>query len=544
MQSKSDAQLLREYADRGVEAAFAEIVHRHTNLVYSAALRQVNSPDTAPEIAQNVFIGLAHGAHTLSAQLTAEASLAGWLCRSARNQALKLWRDESRRHSRERQAMELLNPISESAPDWESLRPVLDEAMAELTEPEYDALVLRFFNNHDLRAVGRALGVSDDTAQKRVSRALDKLRENLARRGVATTGAALSLAISANAVQAAPVGLALSISTAATLAGKTIAATATATATKAIAMTILQKTLITATIVAAVSTGIYEARQASSLRDQVQSLQQQQALLAEQLQQKRDGATSRLAALLAENEQLKSKQNTTELLKLRGEVTLLRAATAQKNSDPTESEAKSWLTRVNQLKQRLEQTSSAKIPELKYLTEQDWLNVARSDAKSEKDFRLAFSSLRTAAEWQVAHMLQDAMNKYSQSNSGQFASDLPQLQSYLDSPIDDAILQRYAIVASGSLPQLKLGGDWMIALTAPVDAQYDNQIAISANGSGSTSFQGSTEIATLTPALKAYATANNGQEPKNPSDLLPYLTTPEQQAAFQKLEQMRNPASK
>lgn len=325
MQSKSDAQLLRDYADRGVEAAFAEIVNRHTNLVYSAALRLVNSPDSAPEIAQNVFVGLARGAHTLSAQLTAEASLAGWLCRSTRNQALKFRRDDSRRHSRERQAMELLDPISETAPDWASLRPVLDEAMAELTDLDYDALVLRFFNNQDLKEVGRALGVSDDTAQKRVSRALDKLCENLTRRGVATTSAALSLAISANAVSVAPAGLAATISTAAALAGTALATTVTATAVKTIAMTTLQKTVITATLAAAIGTGIYEARQASVLRDQVQTLLQQRSPLADQTEQlthERDEATRQMAALRDDNERLN--RNTGDLLRLRAEVARLQ----------------------------------------------------------------------------------------------------------------------------------------------------------------------------------------------------------------------------
>jgi len=65
MQSKSDAQLLREYAEHGSEAAFAEIVSRHTNLVYSAALRQVDSPDLAAEVAQSVSVGLARGVRSL-----------------------------------------------------------------------------------------------------------------------------------------------------------------------------------------------------------------------------------------------------------------------------------------------------------------------------------------------------------------------------------------------------------------------------------------------------------------------------------------------
>src|SRR5437879_4085377 len=152
--------------------AFAEIVARHTNLVYSAASRQVDSPDIAAEVAQSVFVGLARSARSLSPKLAGNASLAGWLCRSARNISLNFRRDEFRRHSRERQAMENLDSTSDTAPDWERLRPVLDEAMAKLSESDYDALVLRFFKNQDLRSVGLGLGVSDDAAQKRGSRAL------------------------------------------------------------------------------------------------------------------------------------------------------------------------------------------------------------------------------------------------------------------------------------------------------------------------------------------------------------------------------------
>ena len=127
MQAKSDAQLLREYAEHGAESAFAEIVARHTNLVYSAALRQVDSPDIAAEVAQIVFIGLARGAGSLFRNLAGNASLAGWLCRSARNISLNFRRDEFRRHSRERQAMENLDSTPDTTTDWERLRPVLDE---------------------------------------------------------------------------------------------------------------------------------------------------------------------------------------------------------------------------------------------------------------------------------------------------------------------------------------------------------------------------------------------------------------------------------
>jgi RNA polymerase sigma factor (sigma-70 family) len=321
MQSKSDAQLLREYAESGSESAFAELVTWHTDLVYSAALRQVSSSDLACDVAQNVFTSLARGARTLAGKLNPDASLAGWLCRCTRNLALNLRRDDFRRHSRERQAMENLHPSPETAPDWNRLRPLLDQAISGLNETDHDALVLRFFKNQDLRSVGLALGVSDDTAQKRVSRALEKLREYLAHHGITMTGAALAMVISANAVQAAPVGLAATISAAAVLAGTAVSTSTVIAATKTITMTILQKTLITATIAAAVGTGIYEAHQASTLRSQVQTLQQQQVPFAEQLT-KLQTENERLSnqVVQAKDSQALSKALFNELLKLRGQV--------------------------------------------------------------------------------------------------------------------------------------------------------------------------------------------------------------------------------
>jgi RNA polymerase sigma factor (sigma-70 family) len=339
MKAKSDAELLCEYADSGSEAAFEEIVSRHTNLVYSAALRQVDSPDIAAEIAQSVFVGLARGARSLSPRLNPDASLAGWLCRSARNISLNHRRNEFRRHSRERLAMEAHDASSENAEDWEQVRGIVDDAMSELGEADYDALVLRYFKNQDLRAVGTVLGVSDDAAQKRVSRALEKLRDHLSRRGVTITSIALSAALSGNAVTAAPAGLFTTISAAALAATVlTPAVTTTTAAVNTIAMTTLQKTAVAVTLVAAVGSGIYAVQKNSLLRNDVQSLRQTQASVTEQV-----------AALKAENERLlaaarafgrssngPSDQQFTELMKLRGkaqlnarEIAELKAAIAQ-----------------------------------------------------------------------------------------------------------------------------------------------------------------------------------------------------------------------
>jgi len=123
---------------------------------------------------------------------------------------------------------------------------------------------MRFFNNQDLRSIGQAFGVSDDTAQKRVSRALDKLREHLSRRGISSTAAALSIVLSANAVQAAPAGLAITISAATALTGSVLSTPTMIATTKIIAMTTLQKAFIAVTTAAVIGTGIYEVRQTSN----------------------------------------------------------------------------------------------------------------------------------------------------------------------------------------------------------------------------------------------------------------------------------------
>ena len=192
MQEKTDAQLLRDYAEHRNEAAFRELVNRHADVVYASALRQVSSPDLAQDIAQSVFTDLARKAQPLAITLTGDTSLLGWLFRSTRFLALNQLRDDRRRQARERHAMQHFDPASETAPEWERVQPVLDEAMADLSDEDRDALLLRFFKNRDFHAIGAALGVSDDAAQKRVSRALERLRTQLTSRGVTTTAVALS----------------------------------------------------------------------------------------------------------------------------------------------------------------------------------------------------------------------------------------------------------------------------------------------------------------------------------------------------------------
>src|SRR5580692_4247970 len=199
----SDWDLPRQYTQEDSQDAFGEIVRRHVNLVYSAALRQVRSPQLAEDVAQSVFADLARDAH----KLKPDTILTAWLYTVARRTAIDAVRMESRRQLREQIAMEM-NFMNATADDWAQIAPLLDDAMAALDETDRAAILLRYFENKSLRDVGENLQISDDAAQKRVSRAVETLREFFTTKKVAIGAGALAVLISANAVQSAPVGLA------------------------------------------------------------------------------------------------------------------------------------------------------------------------------------------------------------------------------------------------------------------------------------------------------------------------------------------------
>ncbi len=173
MSEPDDIALLKQYAESHSESAFAALVERHVNLVYSVALRSVGNAHAAEEIAQAVFIILARKAKSLGDQTV----VSGWLYQTARLTAANFVRGEIRRQNREQEAymQSILNePESET---WRQIAPLLDDAMGRLGEKDRNAVVLRFFENKNLDEVGAALGASEDAAKMRVNRALEKLRK-------------------------------------------------------------------------------------------------------------------------------------------------------------------------------------------------------------------------------------------------------------------------------------------------------------------------------------------------------------------------------
>ncbi|HVY69846.1 MAG TPA: sigma-70 family RNA polymerase sigma factor [Verrucomicrobiae bacterium] len=317
----NDLDLLWQFAREQSQEAFTALVNRHLSLVYSAALRQVRSPHLAEEVSQTVFTRLAREA----ARLKPDTILTAWLYTVTRHAALDTLRGEARRQAREQLAFQMSDTNDPSA-DWRHIEPVLDEAMNSLDETDRAALLLRYFENQSLREIGLALGASEDAAQKRVSRALDRLREFFAQRKITVGASGLAALVSANSIQAAPAGLAAAVATGA-LAGMTAAATsATVTITSAIAMTAIQKAIVGAVLAVAIAGGLYEASQARSLRQQVQSLQEEQKRLlvlnAQKIAPRPEPATSRPA----EDSAVKTKPG--ETLKLRGEVSRLKQENA------------------------------------------------------------------------------------------------------------------------------------------------------------------------------------------------------------------------
>jgi RNA polymerase sigma factor (sigma-70 family) len=273
MNGRTDQELLLEYAGSGAEVAFSEIVRRHVDFVYSAALRVIGNVQLAEEVSQKVFLALAQNARRLADR----AVLSGWLFCTAHNLSVNAVRSEERRRAREEKAAamnELLAGEHEAV--WESIAPHLDDALSQLSQPDRDAVLLRYFERKSAREMAQALGISGEAAQKRVNRAIERLRALFAKRGIAVGANGLVLLIGANAVKAAPAGLALSICAAA-VSGVAVQTSVAITTTKIIAMTTLQKALVASALVALVGTGTYKARESALRREQVQALQQNAA---------------------------------------------------------------------------------------------------------------------------------------------------------------------------------------------------------------------------------------------------------------------------
>jgi RNA polymerase sigma factor (sigma-70 family) len=344
-------QLLAEFARSRSEAAFHELVRRHLPLVYHAALRVTNGDQhLAEDVAQVVFTDFA----TKAARLSSGSIVAGWLHQHTWFTASKMVRTERRRALREQQSMQ--SPDSSSDELDSQLRPVLDQALTELKAEDRDALVLRFFESADLRRVGATFGISEDAAQKRIARALEKLRGVLAARGVTISSAALTAFLAAQS-NAAPISISVAqIASTAALAG---AASAPWIAT--VLSSTKAKLSLAAALTAAVGTPILWQQ------NTISKLRSENAAFRDSL--------GRLEMLKSENDELRKgflspaeaerlKKDLSELMRLRGEVTLLRQQ--PKTASATSAKEEKEDSADKEQKQPAQVTISAQVAELSH----------------------------------------------------------------------------------------------------------------------------------------------------------------------------------
>ena len=296
-EERSDSALLVAYARNGEEGAFHQLVRRHLDLVYATALRKVTDAPAAEEIAQNVFHALARKA----ACFAPEDSLPAWLHRTALLESRHWLRGELRRRRREETAAHLgttMNAPEESSA-WRELVPLLDDALLSLREQDRAALLLRFQENKPLKEVGRALGVGEDAAQKRVQSALERVAKFFRRHGHRTATGAIAAAVLQGTAQTAPAALlattiqsTLAVAPATALTGLSLWLAKLAGLSKA-------KTALACMAVAALP-ALMEWSEVRAAQTQLSQLQAE----AEQARQQADQLAERLLGLQAEESRI------------------------------------------------------------------------------------------------------------------------------------------------------------------------------------------------------------------------------------------------
>ena len=416
-----DAQLLRHYAEDRSESAFGELVARHIDLVYSAALRQV-AGDThlAQDVVQTVFADLARKARPLSHHRI----LTGWLYQATRYAASNAVRTERRRAIREKEAVAMQELSSDA--NWEQLRPVSDEAMSRLGAKDRDAVLLRYFERKELRAVGDALGTSEEGARKRVGRALERLRRYLTGRGVTLSAATLATTLTGSAVQAAPAALAGAIST--TVIAGAATAGSTYTLLNLMSMTKLKAGLLSAAVVVGAGTSaVVQQRNVSRLHAENEALREQ-AAQGEQLR----AENQQFAGLRADGDELERlRRDVAELHRLRAEVARL----GREKEDGAR-----LLAENTQLRESLRNVGAA--AERK----QDTATPEQEEFK-----RQGIDRLNYTRQWMLAFML------FAEENGGRLPGDFFQAQALYPGgeKIEDLSPEQFEIVYSGKLSDIK-----------------------------------------------------------------------------------------
>jgi RNA polymerase sigma factor (sigma-70 family) len=531
----TDHELLRQFATHRSEDAFRRLVNRHVGMVFSVARRVTDDPQLAEEVAQTTFAKLAQKA----GELRPDDVPAGWLYHTARHLALRAVRSEQRRRQREH----LAATMNTDEPGPSVVAEHLEAAMDQLPPADRDALILRYFEDRNLREVGHELGLTEDAARMRVNRALEKLRGVFGKLGITGSAAWLGTTLTASATASVPAGLCATITTT-VLSGTALAAATTALITETTATTMNLFNLKTAAAIlgAAAVTGtttyLVQEREADRLRADYQTLNETHGKLAAEQQEARE-------LIQLRDEQLERlKRDVADLPRLRAEVTALRknserlaaieSTIAAAEEETVEQALKGWLSRVDQLRKHLERAPDLWIPEIGLLEETDWLEtVRRREVGTEVEGRMALNSLRHTAKKSLGSKLQNALDSFVRTTGQAFPTSVDQLAPFFDSSVDRSILNRYVIIPSSEVSNIGLvrtdDPGWVITEKAPVDWDYDSRLVVGTSGYGTSDFAADW----LIPVVRAFREANGRDVTfTHFTQLMPYATTPEQRHAL------------
>jgi RNA polymerase sigma factor (sigma-70 family) len=441
-----DTALLRSFAEQGDERSLEVLIRHHMGFVYSVALRRVNGDSHhAQDISQQVFADMGRKAKALSGH----PALKAWLYTATRFAAGKLMKAEQRRRARE-EAQSMDETFLRNTPpvEWDRLRPVLDEALEHLGNRDRRVVIQRFFGGRTFGQIGQSEGITEDGARLRVSRALGKMAAVMKRRGIESTAAGLALGLTAEAAASVPPWIAeavvrgtLGVLRPFPVVGASAGLLSAAGPGKAALG-------ISAAIVVMASVGWQQWSHERERARQLRGLEQQ-------------------------------------LVRDRSEIRglLHQRAVGQANLQKLAPSSEEVLTsRVTALRHWFAANSAYALPEMRLLTDSDWVGFAfeHPEIDAGGDLWPVASELRTKAIAAGETAVQAALINYVGAGSNPSLVDASQLLAY-SSSLDADILARYT-----AFPDSHSMGTRYKGLSGPVLASHPTiQSKPSANATGS-----------------------------------------------------------
>ncbi len=228
--------------------AFAELVARHSGMVYATCKRVLGNAAEAEDAAQECFLELVNG------RVQVGDSIAPWLYTVAVRRALNRAEAVLRRRRREQHYLETARSTSEIVLD--DLLPLVDAAIAELPETLREPLVFHFLQGQSYAEIARRSGVAESTVRHRTKQALEQVRALLKQRGALVSVTALSAALLESMATAAPPSLISALNKVA-IAGVPAPSATALVATTFGGLIIMKQIIVCAVLLVAVVAGIW-----------------------------------------------------------------------------------------------------------------------------------------------------------------------------------------------------------------------------------------------------------------------------------------------